>query len=359
MCDTLVALDAATGGHGTRFAKTSDRPVGEAQPLVWLAPRVDTRPVRATHVEVPPHPGPTFGVLGTGPAWQWGLEMGVSTAGVAAGNEAIFTRLDPRSAPTALTGLDLVRLVLERAGSAAEGVAHLVDLLEEPGQGGPCHESGATYWSSFLVADRDDAFVVETSGPDVAVLAVERSWAISNRTTIAAFDAEHRHPRQPVERTVDPRLAVTRDALAAEPVTAAALIAAQRDHRGVDGYSVCMHVPGDQETTAALVADLAPERPLVRVALGSPCRSVYVPLRVGRAVGSPPDWARWSAGLARLDPSARAALEAELDHDGVVTGGADDDGWADEAWRRLEAAIEAGPAAGPTTSDARAGEGER
>lgn len=343
MCDTLVALDPATGGRGAIFAKTSDRPVGEAQPLVWLPPRVDGAPVRATHVDVPPHTGPTHGVLGTGPAWQWGLEMGVSTAGVAVGNEAIFTRLDPRSAPPALTGLDLVRLVLERAASAADGVAVLERLLDEVGQGGPCHESGATYWSSFLVADAAEAWVVETSGPDRAVLRVERSWAISNRTTIPAFDADHRHPRQPVERTVDPRLAVTRNALAAEPVTAASLVAVQRDHRGVDGYGVCMHVPGDQETTAALVAELRPDQPaLVRVALGSPCRSVYVPLVVGRPLGEPPSWARWSAGGAALAPDERAALEAELEADGVAGGRADTDGWAAEAWSRLRATWDRG-----------------
>lgn len=356
MCDTLVALAPATGGHGTIFAKSSDRPIGEAQPLAWLPPRVDAAPVRATHVEVPPHDGPTHGVLGTGPAWQWGLEAGVSTAGVAAGNEAIFTTRDPRAAPAALTGLDLVRLVLERAGDAAEGVTVLEGLLDEIGQGGPCHESGATYWSSFLVADAAGAWVVETSGPDRAVHRVERSWALSNRTTIPAFDAAHRHPRQPVERTVDPRLAVTRAALAAEPVSVAALVAAQRDHRGADGYGVCMHVPDDQETTAALIAELDPERPaLVRVALGSPCRSVYVPLVVGRALGEPPSWARWSAGCGALSDRARRQLEAALEADGVVGGRADTDGWAAEVWSRLDAVTGGSEGVRDGAGDARMG----
>ncbi|MEJ7584636.1 MAG: hypothetical protein WKF43_11250 [Acidimicrobiales bacterium] len=40
-----------------------------------------------------------------------------------------------------------------------------------------------------------------------------RSRAISNRTTIAAFDQSHRHPAQPVERLVDPRLGASRAVL--------------------------------------------------------------------------------------------------------------------------------------------------
>lgn len=340
MCDTLVALPPATGGRGTIFAKNSDRPEGEAQPIVRLPARVDTGPVRLTHIAVPAAPGATLDVLGTGPAWQAGLEQGVNEAGVAIGNEAVYTRLDPRGALRALTGLDLCRLVLERAESAAAGAELLATLIARHGQGGPCQESGTAYWSSFLVADRAAAFVVETSGTAVAIEPVARTRAISNRTTIPAFDAEHRHPGQPVERTVEPRLARTSAVLAAEPVSVERVRDVLRDHVGTDGYSVCMHVPGDQATTASIIAELAPARPIVRVALGAPCRSVYVPLAVGRDLARPPTWAGASAGLAGLDADARARLEAGFDA-AVARGEVDDDGWAAEAWSRLAAVVRA------------------
>ncbi|MGF2075319.1 hypothetical protein, partial [Enterococcus casseliflavus] len=92
------------------------------------------------------------------------------------------------------------------------------------GQGGSGHEGEhRPYWSSFLVADASRAFVVETSGNERAIEAVARSRAISNRTTIPAFDATHRHPRQPVERLVDPRWRASRAVLEHEPVTVASL----------------------------------------------------------------------------------------------------------------------------------------
>jgi hypothetical protein len=280
VCDLLVALPAATG-TSTLFAKNSDRPPSERQVLEWLPPRFDDGFLRATHVEVPAHTGPTRGVLGTRPEWGWGFEHGVNEAGVAAGNATIYTTLDPRLAPDGLTGMDLVRLALERAATAAEAVEVIEGLLATVGQGGSGHASERRpYWSSFLLADRASAYVVETSGNESAVEEVERTRAISNRTTIPAFDAAHRHPGQPVDRLVDPRLRASCAVLAEEPVTIAALQAHLASHvGGDDGWTVCMHVDTadhQEATTAALVAELpvgAP--PVAHVTIGAPCRSTW------------------------------------------------------------------------------------
>ena len=337
MCDCVVALAPATASGETLWAKNSDRPPAEPQRLEWHPPRRDDGPVRCTHVSVAPVRGrPTIGVLGSRPAWQWGFEHGVNEAGVAAGNETIYTTLDPRRGPPGLLGMDLVRLALERADSAEGAVGVLVDLLESYGQGGTGHEGvDRPYWSSFLVADVGAAWVVETSGRTWASERVERTRAISNRTTIPAFDAEHRHPRQPVATLVDPRLTATRAVLADEPVTVDAVRSALRSHVGEGGYTVCMHVDGVEATTASAIASLpvGGRRPLVRWLAGSPCTSVYVPLYVGRPVGEPVAWERFAA----LRPSDRAALdelEASLEADV-----ADDDGWAGEAWRRVDAVL--------------------
>jgi hypothetical protein len=285
MCDLLVALPQATHGRRTLFAKNSDRPPSEVQRLEWLAPRREAR-TRTTYLTIDgPPAGETLGVLGSRPEWMWGLEHGVNTAGVAAGNATIYTTLDPRGHPDALTGMDLVRLALERATSASDAVAVITDGIERWGQGGSGHDGAdRPYWSSFLVADPHDAWVVETSGPTTAAVAVFDTWAVSNRTTIPAFDAEHRHPRQPVAQLVDPRLDASRAVLGRRPVTAVDLRDHLASHRGGEaGWTVCMHVDGVEETRAAMVAELGDDAVEVWTTDGSPCRTPFVHRTVARS----------------------------------------------------------------------------
>ena len=335
MCDCLVALAPRTADARTLFAKNSDRPPTEAQRLEWLPPRRDRRPIHATHIEVAPFAGETVGALVSRPWWMWGVEHGVNEAGVAIGNETIYTRLDPRQFPPALTGMDVVRLALERSATAAGAVDTIAGLIERYGQGGTGHHGAERpYWSSFLVADAADAWVVETSGREVATEQVRATRAISNRTTIPDFDARHRHPRQPVARLVDPRLDASRALLADErPVDLDRLRAHLRSHVGGEGgWTVCMHVPDVEATTASLIAELpGPARWL----LGSPCTSVYVPLFVGRPLGQPIAWERF----AQLTPDHRDALD-ELER-GLEADATDDDGWAREAWARIDAVVPA------------------
>ncbi len=295
--------------------------------------------MHVTYIDVDPAPLSTIGVLGSRPWWMWGLEHGVNEAGVAIGNEAIFTTLDPHAFPPRLVGMDLVRLGLERAESAKAAVQVMVDLLERFGQGGSCnHGENQPYWSSFLVADSSEAWVLETSGTLWATEQVSRSRAISNRTTIAWFDEVNRDPAMPTEQATDPRLRASRAVLAGEPVSLDTLKAHLRDHRhGDGGFSVCMHVPGFAATTAALVAELGGPmpsgRPLAHICLGSPCTSIFVPVVVGRSLGRPPDWQRM-ASLGLENRSLLDSLEAELA--AAAPEEADSDDWAPEMWRRVE-----------------------
>lgn len=291
MCDLLCALPSATDGV-TLFAKNSDRPPDELQVLEWLPPRVDRVTTRATHVELDAHDGPTLGIVGSRPAWGWGLEHGVNEAGLAAGNATIYTTLDPRPWPDALTGMDLVRLVLERTADADRAVSVLADLLATVGQGGSGHAGEPRpYWSSFLFADPQRAYVVETSGNVGAVEEVVDVRAISNRTTIAGFTAEVAHPRQPVDTLVQPRLDASCRVLDQRPVTVESLQAHLRSHAGgADGWTVCMHVdqPDHKEaTTSSIVAELPVDGPpVVHVLLGSPCGGTYRRLSVAPDMGA-------------------------------------------------------------------------
>lgn len=58
------------------------------------------------------------------------------------------------------------RLGLERADTAEKAVDVISDLLERYGQGGSCMEDECsfTYHNSFLIADRTEAWLLETSG---------------------------------------------------------------------------------------------------------------------------------------------------------------------------------------------------
>lgn len=275
VCDSLVALAPATAGGRTIFAKNSDRPPDEYQIIEHQPARRVEGPVRCTYIEVDGDRD-VLAVVGSRPWWQWGFEHGINEAGVAAGNETIFTTLDPRRVEPALIGMDLVRLGLERATSAAAWIDVVTSLLERYGQGGSGHHGvDRPYWSSFLVADAASAFVLETSGRTWEVEGVERTRAISNRTTIPSFDAAHRHPRQPVEQLVDPRWDASKHVLAIEPVTVGAVMAHLRSHDGADGWSVCMHVDGVEATTASLVAELGVEGVTSHWLLGSPCQQQY------------------------------------------------------------------------------------
>lgn len=298
MCDCLVALGHRTVSGRALFAKNSDRPPSESQVIRWNPPRRDTAPISATHITIDPWEATTHACVLSMPDWCWGAEHGVNEHGVAIGNETIYTTLDPRTAPVALIGMDLVRLGLERASTAREAAGVIAGLIERYGQGGSGHDprGGARprpYWSSFLIADPTDAWVVETSGNLVSSMKVDSTWAISNRTTIPDFDRAHRHPRQPVERLVNPRLEASLRVLSGERLSPEDLCAHLSSHvGGDDGWTVCMHArQGDdlvEMTTASMVAELDPADPVIRWTQGSPCETGYRSARFSEMAGIVP-----------------------------------------------------------------------
>src|SRR5512142_2579313 len=140
-CDTLVVLPPRTARGATLFAKNSDRPPTECQPL-FRAPR-QTHPrgatLRCQYVEIP-QAEETLGVLGSRPWWLWGFEHGLNECRVAIGNEALHARELPDA--VGLLGMDLVRLGLERGRTADEAKQVITAHLERYGQGGSASVDG-------------------------------------------------------------------------------------------------------------------------------------------------------------------------------------------------------------------------
>jgi dipeptidase len=126
----------------------------------------------------------THGVLLCRPFWMWGAEMGTNEHGVAIGNEGLVAKSASPEA-NALTGMDLVRLGLERATTAAEAVEVITSLLERHGQGGNGgHLAPAYYNNGFMIADRAEAFVLETLEREWLLERVDGTRAMSNVYTI-------------------------------------------------------------------------------------------------------------------------------------------------------------------------------
>ncbi|MEP7339164.1 MAG: C69 family dipeptidase, partial [Acidobacteriota bacterium] len=185
MCDTIVALPPATADNAVWFGKNSDREPGEAQIVEHLPAQTFHSPAKlqCTYVELP-QAARTHEVVISRPFWMWGAEMGANEHGVAIGNEAVFTRLPVPK--IGLTGMDLLRLALERAATAREALELIARLIADIGQGGLCgyRHKGFRYHNSFIIADPNEAWVLETADCYWAAEKVRGVRTISNVLTI-------------------------------------------------------------------------------------------------------------------------------------------------------------------------------
>lgn len=186
MCDSLVALVPHTRTGSTILAKNSDREPDEAQAIVRIARKHPTeKHVKCTFIAIP-QVRETYEVILSKPFQMWGAEMGVNEHGVAIANEAVFTRAPLRQRNTGLTGMDLLRVGLERSQTAREAVEVIAKLLEEFGQDacGGYKNRSFFYHNSFLISDPQWAFVLDTAGRSWAWKEVQGVQTISNALNI-------------------------------------------------------------------------------------------------------------------------------------------------------------------------------
>jgi secernin len=321
MCDTLVALPATSSSGSLLFAKNSDRQRNEAHLLEWL-PRSDHvmgASVMCTYVSIA-QACRTNAVLLCRPFWTWGAEMGANEHGVVIGNEGLFARV-PAPEEEALTGMDLVRLGLERGETAAEALSVITMLLERHGQGGNCgHLVPSYYHNGFMIADAHEAFVLETVGREWLVERVQGVRAISNRYSIGCNvdrmsgglsqlleDAGWRGsiPIDYAEALSDPQTAHIGSARARRQRATSLLEAASghlgfadmarilRDHeptgrteaewnpRSATRYSLCIHAGGEDQrgqSTGSMASEIYPGDAVHWVTgTAAPCISIFKP----------------------------------------------------------------------------------
>jgi secernin len=308
MCDTLVVV----GNGFVGFAKNSDRDPNEAQRLEWISAAEHSTPstVRCTWKSIPQVPR-TRALLISRPFWMWGAEMGSNDAGLVVGNEAVFTN-QPFDDP-GLTGMDLVRLALERSACVEEGIAVISDLIKAHGQGGRCGYSSPSfrYHNSFLLADAKKAAVVEAAGRKIAVEIVRQGVrAISNGLTLPEMQGFASRLKGSVAECKLRR--ATMEGLGVRVESARDLAAALREHgdrtggsgsgtstpphyRRLNGAlsSPCVHFGGwlaGSQTVASWISILRPDR-AEHWATGTsaPCISLFRPvsLECARRTGAP------------------------------------------------------------------------
>ncbi len=198
-CDTWVALRNVTADGSVLLAKNSDRPPMEAQPLTHVpaAKHAPGEMVECTYIRIP-QVAATFEHIGSRIWWAFGYEHGMNEYGVAIGNEAVWSK-EPYQWGDGLLGMDFVRLALERGRTAYEAMHVIIGLIEKYGQSGDCERAGewgkANYHNSFLLADRKEAWVLETAGRYWAAKRITSGvHSISNIYTIER-DWDEAHPR--------------------------------------------------------------------------------------------------------------------------------------------------------------------
>lgn len=324
MCDTILAAPDTTAAQVMLFGKNSDRQRNEAHVVEQLPSAAHASDARLTCTYITiPQAKKTHAVLLARPFWIWGAEIGSNEHGVAIGNEAVYGRSSP-SQDKALTGMDLVRLGLERGGTAAEALAVMTSLLERFGQGGNCgHLEPLYYNNSFIIADPNEAFVLETIGREWLVERVQGVRAISNRLSIErdvhsksrgllslVRDAGWADENQPDYAKVlaDPHREHIGNAGARRACSTSLLNARQgkiavvdmmrilRDHGAGDGYhpgwraacaierTLCMHAGAEDrygQTVGSMVSELR-EAGSVHWVTGTsaPCISIFKPVWV-------------------------------------------------------------------------------
>jgi secernin len=223
--------------------------------------------------------------------------------------------------------MDLIRLGLERGGTAREALDVVTALLEKHGQGGsPRHNDpkAECYDSSFILADPGEAWVLETSGRDWVSRRVHGVYSISNTPCVGSDFELASSPlrsragldfaRDLGEYTEHPqtsgktRCERSRHLLheRAGRIGVPDMMAMLRDHGGATddkkpgtSPTICAH-PGKGQTAASMVAHLHKDGVVAWCSLVTPCIGIFLPFFVDASV--PDSLAQGAATFSAASP---------------------------------------------------------
>jgi dipeptidase len=341
MCDTLVALPQRTASGNLILGKNSDREPLEAQAILQIPHRFPSeKEVRCTYISIP-QAKETYEVIFSKPFQMWGAEMGVNEFGLVIGNEAVFTNVKFNKKEIGLTGMDLLRLALERCKTAREALKTIATLLRKYGQNacGGYENRSFYYHNSFLIADTKEAFIFETAGKSWAYRQVESLGSISNGLTISEdYDEVHWEKESrtlqklfagksgnfrnhfsdllytTAGKSKERQTCTLGFLMKKENLSVSDFFSAMRQHnlpqkefnpKKATTGSICMHATGftnPSDTTGSMVAEIRKGRPSTSWLSASsyPCLSLYLPFYFGNSIdpvafspGAYPDESIW------------------------------------------------------------------
>jgi hypothetical protein len=300
MCDTFVKYIS----NRLFFGKNSDRSPNEPNLTQWFpAHRHDrSEKIHCTYLDVDAL-GDAKAMILIKPSWIWGAEMGINDQGVMIGNEAVFTRSADKKTPR-LLGMDLLRLALELANTAKEGMDVILQYLGKYGQGGNCGFDKAFYYdNSFLISDRQESYILETAGKDWVAkrivdfgnisnrLTLEKDYTLSSFSKTTAFASSRTEPIFSFFSQARRRQACVHDSLPTAE-TVSDFLAIMQSHQTIglrqlyrkgSISSVCMHksLLGDHTTASFLVDRNDTHQTIWISGSSSPCLGLYLPVVFG------------------------------------------------------------------------------
>ena len=181
MCDTIYFKRDGK----TYFGKNSDRSPNEAHLMIRVPAKdyENGETLKTTYIEIP-QAKHTYSCVLLKPHWIWGAEMGWNEFGLNIGNEAVFTNVK-RTKQNGLIGMDLLRLAIERCKTPKEAITLITNLIETYGQVGNCGFDKKFYYdNAFLIANQNEAYVLETAGKNWVVKKTDNIETISNCLSI-------------------------------------------------------------------------------------------------------------------------------------------------------------------------------
>lgn len=179
-CSSFVVMGSETQTGDIIYAKNSDRPFNEAQPLIYC-PAADYPKgsyVTCSFINIP-QVEHTYACIGSKPHFFWGFEHGINEFGLMIGNEQVSGREIPER-KWGLIGMDILRLTLQRAKNVQEAIAVIDNLLTQIGTGGAPGHRIAPFNSNFIISDPNESYMFESHQRKWVAKKVDRYGYLGN-----------------------------------------------------------------------------------------------------------------------------------------------------------------------------------